>query len=181
MFGVCFCSSLAAFYARQCESRVVILHKRALTQQKELPNAALRVRLVALWALSLVAHIESLCYAPRFAPKTPPTRTRLRAKTTAPRRLLSERGGAHCRRSTAASSATAMSEWGPSPTWLPASAARSQNTPAEVGYDAPRGASRETSTSSTSTPQRRRYSQVDHRSGRTKTTFVAERFPHLLI
>jgi hypothetical protein len=58
MFGVCFCSSLAAFYARQCESRVVILLKRALTQQKEQPNAALRVRLVALWALSLVAHIE---------------------------------------------------------------------------------------------------------------------------
>ncbi len=82
MFGVCFCSRLAAFYARQCESRVVILHKRALTKQKELPNAALRVRGVVLWTLSLVAHIESLCYTPRVEPKAPPTRTKLNHQTS---------------------------------------------------------------------------------------------------
>ncbi len=77
MLQCCFCSILAIFYARQCERGVVTLHKRALTQQKEWPNTARRVRLAPFWALSLVARIESLCHAPRFAPKTTPERTKI--------------------------------------------------------------------------------------------------------
>ena len=62
IFGVCFCISWQLFMQGSARAvrgtQCVILHKRALTQQKELPNAARRVRLAAIWALSLVAHIE---------------------------------------------------------------------------------------------------------------------------
>ena len=71
-----FCSSLFAFYARQSNKCVVILHEIAITQQKGETNAVLWTTVFVnigrtLYSLLLNIHREQLCYTLSVAIKEP--------------------------------------------------------------------------------------------------------------